>query len=144
MRILTLCLSACIFLVITGCRKYTDGPTISLMTKKSRLCNDWTLNFAQKNGNDITNKTETVKLIIEKDGTYSMSRVMNALGQFQGSYTNGIWIFDEAKTKFILFENGSVDPTSTFTIRELRSKSLTIEERFPSINVTYTYNYIIK
>jgi len=144
MRILTLCLSVCIVLVFTGCRKYSDGPTISLLTKKNRLCNDWILNFAQKNGNDITDKEETVKLVIEKDGTYSMSRVINALGQFQGTFSNGKWLFDEAKTKLVLYENGSEDPTNTFTIRELRSKSLTIEERFPSINLTYTYNYVIK
>jgi hypothetical protein len=144
MRLFTVCLSVCFTLLLMGCRKYPDGPTFSFFTKKDRLCNDWILNYAKKNGNDITDKEATIKLNIEKDGTYSMSRIVNALGQFQGTYSNGTWLFDEAKTKLVFYEGNSEDPTSTFTIRELRKKSMIIEERFPSINLTYTYNYVVK
>ncbi|MEN9302376.1 MAG: hypothetical protein RL264_805 [Bacteroidota bacterium] len=137
-----LVLSLLAVVVLSACGKYEDGPSMSLMSKKSRLCNDWTLNYVLKNTNDITDETKTHKFVIEKDGTFSSSGVYNSLGQLHGDYTHGKWEFSADKTQLLIYENEDEDPTHTYTIKELRNKSLTIVERFPSINLSYTYNYI--
>lgn len=133
-------------LIVSSCRKYSDGPAFSLLTKKARLCNDWVLITQLKNDEDVTNETVTVKMTIEKDGTYSTSSTFDALGQLQGDYTNGKWSFGDTKDMLYLYEsiNNEYDetPTRTFKIKELRNKQIKLAEEFPSINLVRTYVYV--
>ena len=76
-----------LFVVLSSCRKYSDGPAFSLLTKKSRLCHDWVLLTHFINDEDNTDKSVTIKMSIEKDGTYSISETYDALGQLQGQYS---------------------------------------------------------
>lgn len=133
-------------LIISSCRKYSDGPAFSLLTKKARICNDWVLITQLKNDEDVTNETVTVKMTIEKDGTYSTSSTFDALGQLQGEYSNGKWSFGDTKDMLYLYEsvNNEYDetPTRSFKIKELRNKQIKLAEEFPSVNLVRTYIYI--
>lgn len=133
-------------LIISSCRKYSDGPAFSLLTKKARICNDWVLITQLKNDEDVTDETVTVKMTIEKDGTYSTSSTFDALGQLQGEYSNGKWSFGDTKDMLYLYEsvNNEYDetPTRSFKIKELRNKQIKLAEEFPSVNLVRTYIYI--
>jgi hypothetical protein len=133
-------------LIISSCRKYSDGPSFSLLSKKARICNDWVLLTQLKNDEDVTDETVTVKLAIDKDGTYSSSSTYDALGQLQGDYSNGKWTFGDTKDILYLYEsvNNEYDdtPSRTFKIKELRNKQIKLAEEFPSMNLVRTYIYI--
>lgn len=146
MRFITLSIILVSLTVFQSCSKYADGPSISLISRKTRLCNDWLLESQFKNETDVTNDKIVTKLVIDKDGTYSMTSYVNADGQLQGDYTHGKWTFEDNKGQLYFYQmaNGvepEVDPTHIYTIRELRSKSLKLEERFSSINQTNTFTF---
>jgi len=144
MRFLTLSLFSISFLLISSCSKYSDGPSISFLTRKSRLCNDWVLESYFKNEKDVTNSKQTVKLAIDKDGTYSLSTVTNTAGQLQGEYEHGTWQFEDNKGQLYFYNKVDEDPIHVYTIKELRSKRLKIEEKFTSIGLTNTFIYVKK
>jgi hypothetical protein len=133
-------------IVLSSCRKFSDGPAFSLLTKKARLCNDWVLTTQLRNEEDVTDETVTTKMTIEKDGTYSISSTYDAIGQLQGDYSNGKWAFGDSKDILYLYESVSnqiaEEPSRTFKIKELRNKQITIVEEFPSIDLYNTYVYI--
>ena len=74
--------------LFTSCYKYEEGPRISLLSRKARLCNEWRVSTYLDNGTDKTNAEETITLTIEKDGTYSVSTVKNAMGQLQSTFSH--------------------------------------------------------
>jgi hypothetical protein len=134
-----------IFICIS-CSKYSDGPSLSFISKKSRLCNDWVLLTQLRNDEDVTDETVTVKMAIDKDGTYSLSSTYDALGQIQGDYSYGKWAFGDTKDVLYFYENInnelSDEPSRTFKIQELRSKQMKLVEEFPSIDLVKTYVYV--
>ena len=42
-----------LLLVVGGCKKYDEGPAISLRSKESRLCREWKLDRIQLNGESL-------------------------------------------------------------------------------------------
>ena len=47
-----------------------------------------------------------IKLVIEKDGTYSWSATQTVLGQIQSTFEHGTWMFSEDKTSLMLLTEG--------------------------------------
>jgi len=142
MRLVTLSLIALSFMTFSSCSKYSDGPSFSLISKKARLCNDWVLESYFKNEKDVTDSKQTIKLVIDTDGTYSISILTNAAGQLQGEYEHGTWMFEDNKGQLYFYNNVDEDPIHIYTIKELRSKRLKIEEKFTSIGLTNTFIYV--
>ena len=93
--------------VLSSCKKYEDGPAISLISKTERLSNSWKIAQVLEGGVDKTSDYQFAfndyNLIFENDGDYSVS--YKALGILQVTET-GKWSFNGDKTKVIL------DPTS--------------------------------
>lgn len=143
MRLFVLSLLAISFLTVTSCSKYSDGPSISFTTRKARLCNDWILESYFRNETDKTDENQTIKLVFDKDGTYSMSTVTNFAGQLQGKYEHGTWQFEDNKGQVYLYNGIDEEPIHVYTIKELRRKRLKLEEKFSSIGVTNTYQFVI-
>lgn len=57
-----------ILLVLTGCKKYEEGPAISLRSKEARLCQEWKLDKYLVNGEDF-NYFEEQNWTFDKNGT---------------------------------------------------------------------------
>ncbi len=55
----------------TGCRKYPDGPTISLLSKEARISNNWKTSFVFRNNIDETARYEVYQLDFNKSGTFT-------------------------------------------------------------------------
>ena len=129
----------------SSCNKYPDGPSISLISKKSRICNDWLLVTELRNQEDVTDENSTTKLVIEKDGTYSWSETYEAMGQLKGNYSSGDLSFGDSKNTLNLFEkkgdSKALIPTRTFKINELRNKQIKLIEEIPSLDLEITYIY---
>ena len=61
---------------LSSCHKYPEGPSVTILTKKTRLCKSWKVQTATLNGDsDITAQFTSQKYveIYDKDGEYSYS-----------------------------------------------------------------------
>jgi hypothetical protein len=73
---------------IQSCKKYEEGPSISLRSKEERVSNTWKVDNCKRNGTDYTSLVANYIETYTKDGNYSYSWG-NASGtgkwQFQNS-----------------------------------------------------------
>ncbi|MFM6965610.1 MAG: hypothetical protein ACKOWM_08535 [Sphingomonadales bacterium] len=114
---------------LIGCTKFSEGPSFSIQTRKARICNDWKLSDDVLNGNNVFDASITTKMSIDKDGTYSISNYTNELEQIQGTYSHGTWVFGEDNTSvFFYADTTTVNPVHEYSIKELRSKRMVLEE----------------
>lgn len=113
---------------VTSCNKYEDGPKISLLTKKARLCGDWALEAYLVNDVDQTSAYQSVvgtnfEWDIEKDGTYKMS----------GNFTdNGTWELGEDKDDVRFLSSAANSTEVSYRILRLKSKELWLRYTAPN------------
>lgn len=60
-----------VFVVLVSCKKYEEGPVISLRSKKERVANTWKYQAKYKNGSAevLSDKEINTTLTLTKDGT---------------------------------------------------------------------------
>ncbi|MBA3971550.1 MAG: hypothetical protein H0X46_05295 [Bacteroidetes bacterium] len=98
---------------IVGCKKYEDGPVLSLRSKTARVANTWKVESYTINGSDFTstltniNYTETY----DKDDNYSYN---SSAGSGSGK-----WVFESDKEQI---KRSGVAGQSTQTLYILRLK----------------------
>jgi hypothetical protein len=107
-------------LVSGGCKKYPDGPLLSLRSKKARLAGEWQLDKVIRNGQDTTAYFKAYlgsnyMLTIKKHGVYYVS------GNFPG---DGNWRLDDKKEMIYFAPTGGVGKEEGYEIRRLKSKEL--------------------
>lgn len=127
-------------LIVPSCSKYPNGPAFSLISKTNRLTNDWKLTSYLINGVEFVGEIAELRMIIEKDGTYSRYSTQMVLNQWHSSFEHGVWQFNGDKTSFFLLKDGADLPVE-YTILELRSKKLVVQYYNKVTNVTYIYTY---
>ena len=138
MKYLALLSFAFVF-VFSSCNKYSEGPNFSLLTKKARVVNDWTLDSYTKDGTELYDSGYEENLSIEKDGTYSMTRITPNLGQLHSVSSHGTWEFDNSKTSISFIEEGSIIGV-TYEILMLKNKSLKLRQTdFNNSNYDWTF-----
>jgi len=119
---------------INSCKKYDDGPMLSLRSKTARLVNDWVIDRVMNKGVDATaNYPEDYLLTINDDLTYSW--VSNGVTQ------EGTWAFDDKK-ETVSFTQTTTGMATLYTIKRLKNKELTLEQ---AVNTeTYTFYMVQK
>ena len=141
MRFVALFFFAIALVVLTpSCSKYPDGPGFTIRTKNNRMVNDWKLTSYLVNGVEFVDAIPSLKMVIEKDGTYSRYSTELVLNQLQSTFEHGTWSFNDEKTGLFLLKDGADLPVQ-FTIRELRAKKLVIQYYNKITNITYLYTY---
>lgn len=113
--------------VVSSCNKYAEGPSFSLLTSKSRLCDDWELIVYTVDGENLFDASVNSTLSFDKDGTYSQSNISELLGQVQGTHSHGMWEFDDKKKDISITDAEIVALPITFEIVELRSSSMKLK-----------------
>jgi len=82
MRLVALFIFTFSLVVLTpSCSKYPNGPGFTLRTKSNRLVNDWKLTSYMVNGVEYIDAVPQLKMVIEKDGTYSRHSTELVLNQ---------------------------------------------------------------
>jgi len=111
-------------LSLTSCNKYEEGPGFTVRTAKARVTGDWKLTKYTINGTDFTSSSVIITKTIDKDGSYSTTSTTGSL-----SVTEiGSWEFNGDKTTITFTETGSGSTPDTWTILELRSKEMKLEQ----------------
>ncbi len=103
-------------LVVTGCKKYEEGPALSIRTKTERVANTWKLVSYTINGTDYTSSLSNINYTetYDKDGNYSYN---SSLGSGSGS-----WEFQSDKEQ-IKRSGVSSQSTETLYILKLKEKA---------------------
>lgn len=78
---------------LTSCKKYEDGPYVSLASKTSRVANSWKVEKATEGGKDKTADYKDVRITFTKEGAYT---IVSGNGFF-GSASSGTWTFINEK-----------------------------------------------
>lgn len=98
----------------TGCKKYEEGPGLSLRSKKSRLVNEWKLD---KLISSSSSSTPEMTMDIKRDGTVTIT--------YSSSSSERKW--DLSSSKESLTITGTTSGT-TYDIIKLKSKELWLRE----------------
>ena len=134
-KILLLTLIAITILPFSSCKKYEEGPALTLLSKKQRAANTWNILKYYENGTDKTEDAKSVfgdfVLIIDKNNM-KYSKTFKALGILPYG-ESGAWKFssDQSSLEFTP-DNASVSPYN-WKIIKLKETEL---------GVTYVYNGI--
>lgn len=98
---------------IQSCKKYPDGPAISLRSRAERVANTWKVDNYKKNGTDYTSLVSDYSETFTKAGDYSY-----LWGSFSGT---GKWAFQNNDNEIKL--NGVSNQSSqTLYILKLEEK----------------------
>lgn len=107
---------------IAGCKKYEEGPAISLASKKNRLAGQWLVESATilSTGVDTIAGFEQFRLKFDKDGKFSQTVDFN---QTKG----GSWQFgtDETVIQTIVVADETI--VDRYTIVRLKKKELKLD-----------------
>ena len=113
---------------ISSCKKYENGPAISLQSRKARVANTWVIEKATEKGDDVTSSYDQYTLTLAKDGDATLKAVY-ALGDFTFDVeTDGTWNFKSDDEELALdFENNMAD--NTYQILKLKDKEMWLREK---------------
>jgi hypothetical protein len=124
----SLVLALVFVMAVSSCKKYEEGPAVSLLSAKKRVSGTWNCYKFMIDGMDSTAKyitaTAGLKVEIAKDGLYTMS------GNFSDQ---GLWRFEDDKESIVF---RSSDPNSTeeekYKIKRLKNKDMWLFMEFPN------------
>lgn len=118
-------LAAIVALPTTSCKKYPEGPSLTVIPKAIRLDGNWKVNQVLRNGNDWT---DAYRLIVTdeyisftRDGSYSADFTFPVLGT---SSEQGSWEWGDKKESIRIIVGSDVDE---FEIIRLTQDEFTIE-----------------
>jgi hypothetical protein len=113
----TLMVAVCTIISLSGCKKYEDGPGLSLSSKKSRVVANWEFKKVKVSSVDVTSAFLDYTWEIKKDGQFNM--VSN------GNIDHGKWDFalDKEGLDF-RSDDGSL---VRYNIKRLTAKDLWME-----------------
>jgi hypothetical protein len=124
-------------IAFTGCKKYEDGPTISLNSKKSRVVNVWVIDKIYSNETDITDVFVALwpnfSFDLKNDNTYILTWTSSTAEQ-------GTWAFDSAKEYIITIPNYSSISTK-WRILRLKSDEAWVETTADISGVVTKYEF---
>lgn len=119
---------ALLLLVLTGCKKYDEGPAISLKSKKARVANTWIIDKAYSKGVDVTKDYDEFILKTTVDGDATLA-ALYSIGAFSFEYeTNGTWQFENNKENIAFdYKNDAAD--KTYQILKLEIDNMWLREK---------------
>lgn len=99
-------------LFFVSCKKYEEGPALSLRSKKERVANTWKIDKAYDDGEDVTENYDQFELQMLNNNEATLVAIYT-YGDFTFEYeTNGDWSFDNNKESLVLdFEDDDADET---------------------------------
>ncbi len=128
---------------LTSCKKYEEGPALSLMSKKARVAGTWEIEAYLENGVDKTTEyrqgVSSETLVYDKDGTYTVS-FTTPIGTFNDA---GTWEFINDKLEIKSQSNTSGSDPDTVVIVRLKNKEMWVKEKTPG-STQSEYHYRAK
>lgn len=111
---------------LTSCSKYEEGPGFTLLTKKSRIVNNWTLSSMVIDGQNQDLDGLTMDVDMTKDDTYEVRMTQTYMGVTFGDTTSGTWAFSDDKTQLLMTDEGETE-ADTMVILMLKKDELKLQ-----------------
>jgi len=110
-------------MALAACKKYEEGPVISLRSKKERVANVWQIGSAYNNGEDVSDQYEEYTVKFTKDGDAELA-ALYSFGDFSYEYeTDGTWEFENnAENLEVDYQDDDAD--ETYQILKLEEEAL--------------------
>jgi hypothetical protein len=128
---------------ISSCKKYPDGPSLSLISRKERISNTWQISAYFENNIDKTtdfkNAFQNAKIVIDKNGNYNISYKAFGLADYTES---GTWNFTNNDIDFVTNPSTGTASTATHHILKLKEKELWYKEDPDGSSVVREYHLI--
>lgn len=115
----TLIIAFVLAIAFTGCKKYDNGPSFSLMSKKARVAGTWKFKSVIYDGTDETEGWVGVEWKFSKDGDFKFIE--------DGFVDLGTWDFASDKEEIDLTWGGD---TYRSTIKRLTNKEMWLEGNY--------------
>ncbi len=112
---------------LSSCSKYDEGSKFTLLTKKSRMVNNWHLTSIVQDGAALNMSGILLDMNLMKDGSATTTLSYTVLGQTFTDVTNGTWEFNDDKSKLVLTETGA-SVTDEYTILKLTKDEMKTEQ----------------
>lgn len=126
-----------ILFLSAGCQKYDDGPWFSLRMRSERVANNWRIEKAIDNGNDVTGSFDKYDLDLTKDGGASLTAHYSFLGIEYDYTTKGTWHFASKDEKIVIdYENDLAD--ATYFILKLKETELWVRQENTNLELHLT------
>lgn len=112
-----------------GCKKYEDGPALSLRTKTHRVVNTWKIEQYLVNDTNVTDslRITSYKENYNDDGSWSRSYIVN--GDTATINSTGTWAFANKKEELALSCTDSVQVMQGVYISPASLKILRLKEK---------------
>ena len=115
-------------IALTSCKKYEEGPALSLLTKKARVAGTWEVESYWENGVDKTSDyragVSSETYTYDKDGSYTIA-LTTIIGQINDA---GTWEFINDKEDIKTLSNTSGATPDTMVIVKLKNKEMWVKE----------------
>lgn len=119
-------------MLLTECKKYPEGPSISLRSKKARITNIWKVSKYLENNVDLTtnfnNTFSNFSFVTSKDEEYKIIRVLNVFTTLVTTTEFGNWSLSSNKKTLNLIpvsiSAGLVPSSSSWQILKLFEKEM--------------------
>lgn len=113
--------------MLPSCKKYEDGPALSLRSKKARIANEWQIERVYEKGSDVTNDFDEYTLDLTKDNSATLTYTYRNAGFTIQLSTRGTWaLVDDKENLRLDFDNNDSD--GNFRILRLKEKELWLRE----------------
>lgn len=87
-------LIAVVFLPLAGCKKYSNGPGFSLVSRQERVENTWIVATATENGEDVSSSYDQYTITLTSDGDAALVADYYYFGVHYAVTTDGTWSFE--------------------------------------------------
>ncbi len=118
-------------LLLSSCSKYDEGSNFTLLTKKSRMVNNWHLTSITQDGLALNMSGISLHMELMKDGSATNTLSYTVLGQTFEDVAIGTWEFNDDKSKLVLTETGAT-VSDEYTILKLTKDEMKTEQIDPS------------
>lgn len=106
-------------LTFSACKKYKDGPYVSVWSRKERIEGKWVVDYAEKNQREVTDSYKD--MVLELTRNYSVIETLDT------SKMNGIWGTMTNDKDFVIdYDNGT---RKIYEIIRLTRKQFWIRDR---------------
>ncbi len=97
-------------LAATSCKKYEDGPNVSLTSRTERVANTWIISYAEEDGQNVSTEFNQYELFMNSSGDATLDANYTVFGTTYQNQTSGTWTFTNEEANLRLdFDDDSQD-----------------------------------
>lgn len=123
--LLLICLGLAV-LPFTSCKKYEDGPLVSVTPRSERVANTWIIAYAEENNENVSDQYDQYELYLASDGNAELDASYTAFGVEYVTSTNGTWSFQN-DDEWLNLDFEDDDQDATYEILRLTNDELWIK-----------------